>query len=83
MLTMTRSVCYVSLFLKYIIHNLNADYNCVSRFHYLGRCVTKPVFGVSDKARFKPVSSATEVSQKIEISLVASLDMILSNRLIT
>ena len=28
---------------------------------------TKPVFGVSDKARRKPVSSATETSLKIEI----------------
>ena len=39
---------------------------------------TKPVFGVSDKVRLKPVSSATETSWKIEISPVASLDMILS-----
>ena len=31
----------------------------------------KPVFGVSDKARFKPVSSATETSKKIDISSVA------------
>ena len=30
--------------------------------HYLGLVVTKPVFGVSDKASFKPVSSATETS---------------------
>ena len=45
--------------------------------------VTKPVFGVSDKARLKPVSSATETSQKIENSVVASLDMIFSNKLIT
>ena len=43
----------------------------------------KPVFGVSDKVRFKPVSSDTETSQKIEISLVASLDMILSKKRIT
>ena len=26
----------------------------------MGRDARKPVFGVSDKARFKPVSSATE-----------------------
>ena len=37
----------------------------------------KNVFEVSDKASFKPVSSATETSLKIEISLVASVDMIL------
>ena len=43
----------------------------------------KPVFGVSDKARLKPVSSATESSQKIVISLVASLDIILSRKGIT
>ena len=43
----------------------------------LGLVARKPVFGVSDKASFKPVSSAAETSQKIEISLVASLDMIL------
>ena len=44
---------------------------------------TKPVFGVSNKASFKPVSSATETSYKIEISLVASLDMIISKKRIT
>ena len=32
----------------------------------------KPVFGVSEKARLKPVSLATETSYKIEISLEAS-----------
>ena len=36
----------------------------------------KHVFGVSDKVRSKPSCSATETSWKIEISLVASLDMI-------
>ena len=29
---------------------------------YLGLVVTKPIFGVSDKMRFKPVASATETS---------------------
>ena len=29
---------------------------------YLGLVVTKPIFGVSDKAILKPVSSATETS---------------------
>ena len=29
---------------------------------YLGLVATKPVFGVSDKARLKPVPSATETS---------------------
>ena len=43
----------------------------------------KPVFGVSDKTSFKPVSSATESSWKIEISSVANLHMILSKKRIT
>ena len=51
----------------------------------VGLVATKPVFGVSDKVRFKPVSSAIETSLQIEISLVASLDMIhvLSKKRIT
>ena len=43
----------------------------------------KPVFGISDKVRLKPVSSATETNQNIETSLQASLDMILSRKQIT
>ena len=42
--------------------------------------MTKPVVWVSDKARLKPVPSATESSKKIGISLLASLDMILSKK---
>ena len=49
----------------------------------MGRNATKPVFGVSDKVRFKPACSAEETSKKIEISLVSSLDIIISNRRIT
>ena len=49
----------------------------------MGLTETKPVFGVSNKVRLKPVSSATENSYKIEISPVASLDMILSKTRIT
>ena len=49
----------------------------------LGLDATKPVFWVSDKASFKPVSSATETSQNIEILSVASLHMILSKKRIT
>ena len=44
----------------------------------MGLDTTKPVFGVSDKARLKPISSATATSYFIEISPVASLPMILS-----
>ena len=48
--------------------------------HHFSLVATKPVFGVSDKMRFKPACSATETSLKIEISLVASLDMVLSKQ---
>ena len=50
---------------------------------HLGLVMTKPVFGVSHKASFKPVSSATETSLKIKISLVAGLDKILLDKRIT
>ena len=46
----------------------------------MGFNATKPVFRVSDKVRFKPACSATE---KIEISFIASLEMILSKKRIT
>ena len=46
----------------------------------MGPVARKPVFGVSDKASFKPVSSAIGTSQEIEISHVASLDMTLSKK---
>ena len=45
----------------------------------MGLVATKPVFGISDKGRLKPVSSATD----IEILLEASLDMILSSMRLT
>ena len=41
---------------------------------------TNTFFGVSDKARLKHVSLATETSKKIDILSVASLDMILTKR---
>ena len=43
----------------------------------MGLVVTNPVFGVSEKVKFNPASSATETSKKIVISLKANLDMIL------
>ena len=49
----------------------------------MGRIATKPVFGVSDKVRFKPACSATGTSYKIESSFVASFDMVLSKQRIT
>ena len=45
-----------------------------------GLVARKPVFGVSDEVILKPVCSATETSKKIEISLVGSLDIILSKK---
>ena len=45
--------------------------------------MTKLVFRVSNKARLKTVSSATETSKKIEFLFVASLDMLLSKKRIT
>ena len=53
------------------------------RSYDLGRVAIKPVFGVSEKASFKPVSSATGTSLKIEISSIASLHMIHSTTRIT
>ena len=49
----------------------------------MGRVTRKPVFGVSVKASFKPVSSAKETILKIEISPVASLHMKLSKKRLT
>ena len=49
----------------------------------MGRDATKPIFKISDKLRFKPACSATETSWKVETSLAASLDMILSKKRIT
>ena len=46
----------------------------------MGHDATKPVFRVSEEARLKPVSSATETIQKFEILLVASLDMLPSTK---
>ena len=43
----------------------------------------KPVFGISEKATFKLVSSATQTGKKFEISPVESLHMILSTKRIT
>ena len=49
----------------------------------IGLIGRKPVFRDSDKARVKPVSSASETSYKIEISPVPSLHMIVSKMRIT
>ena len=44
---------------------------------------TNPVFGVSHKVRFKPVSSATETSKNIEILHVLRLASMISRLRIT
>ena len=49
----------------------------------MGLDATKPVFGVFDKAKIKPVTPATETSKKIEFLLAASLDIELSKKRIT
>ena len=51
--------------------------------HIMGIVARKPVFEVSTKASFKPVSSATETILKIGISPVASLHIIFSKKRIT
>ena len=43
-----------------------------SCYYNIGLVERKPVLGVSSRASFKPVSSATETSKKIEISPVSS-----------
>ena len=43
----------------------------------------KPVFGGFDRKRFKLAYLSAETGKKIEFLLVASLDMILSNKPIT
>ena len=49
----------------------------------MGLDVRKPVLGVSDKVMLKPTCSATESDLNIEISLVASLDLIHSKNQLT
>ena len=49
----------------------------------MGCDTRKPEFRVFDKVRFKSACSAIGTSYKIEISFVASLDMMLANKRIT
>ena len=52
-------ICWIAYNMIYNCSNLDmillSDYN-------MGRNATNPVLGVSDEARFKPVSSAAETS---------------------
>ena len=49
----------------------------------MGLYVTKPVFGVCDKASFKPAPQLQRLARKMEISPLASLYMIHSTKVIT
>ena len=46
----------------------------------MGCDIRKPVFGISDQVKLKLVNAATETNWKIEISLVASLDILFKKR---
>ena len=67
--------------------NYNMDFfrveTQIMHFLYMGLVARKHVFEVSDKASFKPVSSATETTEKLEISLVARLHIALFKTRIT
>ena len=63
---------------------LRSSYHKVSEYtHEMDLDATNPVFGVSDQVIPKPACSATETSENGKLSLVASLDMILSKEQIT
>ena len=55
----------------------------IYKFYKWAIYATKPVFWVSEKVRLTLVCSTTGTSWNIEISLIASLDMILSRKRIT
>ena len=63
-------ICHFDDSLK-LCHSLNPHIFTLIMLNKLGLIATKPVFRVSDKARFKPVSPATETILQIEISPVA------------
>ena len=49
-------------FCKGITRKIWRKYSTLKAKYYLGLAARKPVFGVSDKVRFKPACSATETS---------------------
>ena len=49
----------------------------------MGLDATKPVLGVSDKARLNQSSQLRRLASKLKLALVASLDVILSKKGIT
>ena len=51
--------------------------------YHMGCDTRKSVFGIFNRARFKPVSSASETTKKIEIPCVASLHIKPSKKRIT
>ena len=48
--------------MEHVFKHENAVFNGMQEEEYMDLVATKPVFGVSDKAGLKPVSSATETS---------------------
>ena len=76
-----RGLCWVLRY-YYRVRRVLHQKMVPTTFH-MGLFATKPVFGVSVKERFKPVSSATETSYKIKNLLVACLEFILSKTRIT
>ena len=54
-----------------------------SNFLYMSLVTRKPVFGVSDQVRFKPVCTAIETSWRLEILNVETTGIILSKQRIT
>ena len=50
------------------------------RLEHMSFVTRKPVFGVSDQLRLKPAFSADETSEGLEISAIASRNIILSRR---
>ena len=66
---------YVTVLSPYTVKmwlDISSHYPSSRAKHYMGVIATKPFLLVFGKVRFKPACSATETSQKSEISLAAS-----------
>ena len=53
---------------------------CLLLWDYLSLVTRKPVFGVCDQVRLEPACSATETTQRLEISDIEIKDIILSRQ---
>ena len=58
----------------------DVDLHCLPVPVYMSLITRKSVFGVSDQVRLKPACSAKETSWSLEISAIASRDIILSRQ---